>query len=88
MITTIQLDNQVKEKLDCLKIHHRETYNELIFRLINNCSLNLVDRESLAETVEILSDPKTMREIAEASERIKKADYGTSLGNVEKELGL
>lgn len=35
MITTIQIDNKIKEKLDHLKVHHRETYNEVIEKMIN-----------------------------------------------------
>ncbi len=88
MITTIQLDNKLKEKLDKLKIHHRESYNELITRLIENCSPSKMDKESLIETIEVLSDPKTMREIAEALERINKGDLGTPIEEVRKDLGL
>ncbi|MCX6748372.1 MAG: hypothetical protein NT076_02100 [Candidatus Pacearchaeota archaeon] len=88
MITTIQLDNRLKEKLDKLKVHHRESYNELISRLINNCSPSKMDKESLIETIEILSDPETMREIAESIERINKGDLGTPIEQVRKELGL
>lgn len=88
MITTIQLDNKLKEKLDRLKIHHRESYNELIARLIQNCSPNKMDKESLIETIEILSDPETMRDIAEAVERIEKGDLGTPIEEVRKELRI
>jgi len=88
MITTIQLDNKLKDKLDKLKVHHRESYNDLIARLIENCSPNKMDKESLIETIEVLSDPKTMREIAEAIERINKGDLGTPIEEVRKELGL
>jgi hypothetical protein len=88
MITTIQLDNKLKEKLDKLKIHHRESYNELIARLIENCSPDKMDRESLTETIEILSDPETMRNIAEAVERINKGDLGIPIEEVRKKLGL
>lgn len=88
MITTIQLDNKLKDKLDKLKVHHRESYNELIARLIENCSPGKMDKESLIETIEVLSDPETMREIAEAIERINKGDLGTPIEEVRKELGL
>jgi len=88
MITSIQIESRLKEKLDNLKIHHRETYNELIARLISNCSPNQMERESLIETIEVLSDPETMREIAEALERINKEDLGTPIEEVRKELGL
>ena len=35
-----------------------------------------------------LSDPETMRDIAEAIEEINKGHYGTPLNEIEKELGL
>ena len=88
MITTIQVDEKLKEKLDKLKIHHRESYNELISRIIVNCSPKDVDKESLIETIEVLSDPKIMRGIAESLERINKGDLGTPIEEVRKELGL
>jgi len=88
MATTIQLDEKLKEKLDKLKIHRRETYNELILRLISSSSPKKLDRESLIETIEVLSDPKTMRDLAEALERINKGDLGTPIEEVRKELGL
>jgi len=34
VITTIKLDKKTKEKLDKLKIHPRETYEQVILRLI------------------------------------------------------
>jgi len=71
MVTTIQVDEKLKEKLDKLKIHHRETYNELILRLIEFSSPRNADKESLVETIEILSDPETMRDIAQAIEDFK-----------------
>lgn len=88
MTTTIQIEEKLKAKLDKLKIHHRETYNELIARLIDNTNPQNFDRESLIETIEIMSDPKLMREIAESMERIEKGDYGTPLEDLKKELGL
>ena len=75
MVTTIQLEKKLKEKLDKLKVHHRETYNELISRLIESSSPKKVDRESLVETIEVLSDPETMREVAEALEDYEKGKF-------------
>lgn len=88
MVTTIQIDENIKGRLDQLKIHHRESYNELIGRLISNPSYEKYDKESLIETIEILSDPEAMRDLAEATERINKGDLGTPLEEVKKELGL
>jgi len=88
MITTIQLDNKLKEKLDRLKVHHRESYNDLIARLIENCSPNKMDKESLVETIEILSDSETMRNLAEAMERFERGEKGVSFEGLKKELKL
>ena len=82
MITTIQLDKKVKEKLDKLKIHERESYNEVIARLVEECRNVRIDEESLKETIEILSDPETLKDIAEALGEME----GTPLEDIEKEL--
>lgn len=87
METTIRLNNNVKERLDSLKVHSRESYNDVIARITENSKVK-IDEDSLKETIEVLSDPETMREIAEALEEINKGNYGTSLDEVEKELGL
>lgn len=75
MVTTIQVDESLKEKLDKLKVHHRETYNELILRIIGSSSYKKIDNESLIETIEILSDPETMRDLAEAFEDYEKGRF-------------
>jgi predicted CopG family antitoxin len=85
MVTTIQIDESVKNKLDKLKIHYRETYNELIQRLMINYSKE--DKESLIETIEILSDPETMRDIAEAVENYNKGKY-KRFEDFEREIDL
>ena len=85
MVTTIQVDEKLKEKLDKLKVHYRETYNELISRLINSSSPQKLDRESLIDTIEILSDPETMRSIAKGIEDYNKWKFKT-LAQVRKEL--
>lgn len=87
MVTTIQLNEDVKEKLDKLKIHHRETYNELILRIINSSSPKNFSRESLIETIEVLSDPETMRDIAEALEQYSRGE-GVDFDQIKKELRL
>ena len=84
MITTIQLDKRTKSMLDSLKIHSRETYNELILRLIERGSPFKASRESLVETIEILSDPETMKRLSKSlSEK-----GGKSLEELEIELDL
>jgi predicted CopG family antitoxin len=88
MVTTIQIDENIKEKLDNLKIHHRESYNELISRLISVTNPQTCSRESLIETVEVLSNPKIMRDIAEALERFERGEKGIDFENLKKELKL
>jgi flagellar biosynthesis component FlhA len=87
MATTIQIDEKLKSKLDILKVHKRESYNELISRLISNCSLENVSRESLTETIEILSSPETMRNIAEALENLENK-RGESWEHIKREVKL
>ena len=87
MITTIQLDTKVKAKLDALKVYNRETYNEIISRLVNDSSPTKADRESLIETIEILSDPETMKSIARGLEDYNKGRFKT-LEQVKKEFNI
>ena len=76
MVTTIQIDEKVKEKLDKLKMHYRETYNDLVERIIASKGINQkISRESLAETIDVLSDPETMRDIAEAMEEYEQGKF-------------
>lgn len=86
MVTTIQLDEDTKEMLDKLKIHHRESYNELLQKLIRAYSSG-ASRAQLVETLEIISDPEAMREIAEALEDYE-AGRGKTLKQLRKELGV
>ncbi len=87
MVTTIQIDEKVKEKLDRLKIHYRESYNDLIIRILGSCTLQNVSKESLIETIEILSDPETMRDIAESLEEYEQSK-GIEFSKLKKELNL
>ena len=73
METTIRLDINIKKKLDLIKIHSRESYNEVISRVLGNTKK--IDEESLKETIEVLSDPETMRDIAEAFEDYEKGRF-------------
>jgi len=88
METTIRLDGLVKQKLDLLKVHSRESYSDVIKRIIENGIVKNVGEESLKETIEILSDPEMMRDIANSLEEINKGNYGTSLEEIQKELRL
>ena len=72
METTIRISQEVKKTLDKMKIHQRESYNDIIELL-------------LEDTKEI--NEKTKREIAEARKRIKKGEV-YSHEEVGKMLGL
>jgi PHD/YefM family antitoxin component YafN of YafNO toxin-antitoxin module len=85
MATTIQIDESTKKMLDKLKEHHRESYNELLKRMIN--SFSKTDKESLIETIEIMSNPETMRNIAKGIEDYKRG-RGTRLEDFKRDLGL
>ena len=74
METNIRLDSNIKKKLDSMKIHSRESYNEVVTRIIGNMKKN-IDEESLRETIEVLSDPETMRDIAEALEDYERGKF-------------
>lgn len=86
MVTTLQLNERTKEMLDKLKVHHRESYNELLLRLIELYQHG-ADRKQLVETLEILSDPQAMREIADALEACE-AGKGKPLKKLRQELGV
>ena len=84
MVTTIQIEENTKKVLDRLKVHHRESYNELVLRLASNYSN---EEEDDSETIEILSDPETMRDIASALEDYEKGKRKT-LKEFRKEIGV
>lgn len=74
MVTTIQLDEKIKEKLEEMKTNPRETYSSVIEKLIEN------------EENEELS-PQTIKNIEEALEDVKKGRvYSTK--DVKKRLGI
>jgi len=74
MVTTIQLEERVKHKLEELKIHPREPYNQVIERLIE-----ISKEEELS--------PQTIKNIKQALEDIKHGRvYSTS--RVRKKLGI
>ena len=86
-ITTIQINTNLKDKLEKLKIHHRETYNELLIRLISQNSPQNLDRESLIETIEVLSDPEMMRGIARGLQDFREGNIYT-LNEIKKEMRI
>ncbi len=76
MPTTIQVDKKIKEDLDKLKNHPRETYNQVIARIIHNVSQQ---REEISQ--QTISDiEKSLAEI--------KAGKVSSHKDVKRRLGL
>lgn len=73
--TTIKIDPELKDSLDKLKLFPRETYNEVVSRLVN-----------MAYDQEPLSD-ETISRIKEALADLKRGKYYTQ-EEVEAELGL
>lgn len=86
-ITTIQIDTELKEKLDMLKIHDRESYNELISRLSNLLTPKNKKMDSLIETIETMSDPDEMREIALALRNVERGEL-VDYEELKKELKI
>jgi predicted transcriptional regulator len=71
-ITTIQIEKNLKSDLDGLKLHPRETYNEIIERLLE-------DQRELNE--------KTKLEIESALEAIRKGRFKTH-EQLRKDMGF
>ena len=70
--TTVTIDKNVKHHLDQLKRHPREPYNQVITRVLSGKRHKHIDPESMAETIDILSDAKTMRSLARSLDDLKK----------------
>ena len=85
MVTTVQIDDDLKKRLNLLKIHPRESYNDLISRLIDSYSPETASRDSLVETIEVLSDVELMRGIARGLDDIKAGRIKT-LDQVSREI--
>ncbi len=74
-VTTIKIDLQLKASLDGLKLFPRETYNEVVSRLVN-----------MAYDQETISD-ETLKRIEEALADLKQGKYYTQ-EEIEAELEL
>lgn len=72
MSTTIQVSNEMKQVLDRMKLYERDTYNEILERMIE-------DDFELNE--------KTKKEVQEAKKRIASGKFLTQK-EVEKKLGF
>ncbi len=77
MATSIQLNTETKNKLEKMKIHHRESYDDVVNRLINT------DEDDF----DYLS-PNTIKNIQKAMDDLAKGKKFISHEQVKKELGL
>jgi predicted transcriptional regulator len=75
MPTTIQVQPEVKDRLELLKRHPRESYNEVIERLLES----RIDEEPLSE--------EEIRGIEEALEDIRKGRIHTE-EEIKREFGV
>lgn len=75
MVTTIQLRPETKSRLDDMKIHPRESYDEALNRLLDMA----YDPEPLSE--------ETLKKIEEGIADIR-ADQGRPIEEVVRERGL
>ena len=75
MVTTIQLRPETKSRLDALKMHPRESYDETLNRLLDMA----YDPEPLSE--------ETLQQIEEGIADIRAGRY-RSLDDIAQELGL
>ena len=75
MVTTIQIEEKIKHRLEELKAYPRETYNEVIQRLID-----------IGKHDEVLSE-RSLKNIESSLEDIKKGRvYSTN--EIRKKFGL
>jgi len=72
MNTTIQISNRVKQTLERMKLFQRESYNEIIERMIED---------------ELELNEKTKKEVEEARKRVKAGKFFTQ-EQVEKRFGV
>ncbi|MCK4456216.1 MAG: hypothetical protein KAW39_00580 [Thermoplasmata archaeon] len=72
MSTTIQINETIRDSLNAMKIHSRETYNDVILRLLE-------DQQELND--------ETKREIVKAVKEIESGKYKTH-DEVKEEMGL
>lgn len=70
--TTITITLDLKKALDGLKRHPRESYNEVLGRILSLGGFASDEYQNLRETVEILSDPEIMESIAQSIRDVKE----------------
>jgi|ERR1051325_6497100 predicted CopG family antitoxin len=69
--TTITVGLRVKRMLDRLKLARRESYNQVLARMLPRSS-NPIDVESLKDTIEVLCGPETMASLARSLEDVRR----------------
>jgi predicted CopG family antitoxin len=67
--TTITVNLKIKKMLDNLKRARRESYNDVLSRVLPTVGSD--DLDSLKETAAILSDPDTMARLAKSMDDFK-----------------
>ncbi|NTU99720.1 MAG: hypothetical protein HGA55_01165 [Methanoregulaceae archaeon] len=75
MMTTIQIQSTTKEKLESVKTHPRETYDEVVNRLLDMAC----DQEPLSE--------ETLKKIEEGVRDIRQGKTRT-LEEIAEEMGI
>lgn len=71
MATSIQVEKEIKARLDKLKNHPRETYNEVLTRLLKNArGDDVLSKETIKNIEQGLADIKAGR--VHTSEQVKK----------------
>ena len=76
MVTSIQLENKTKSKLNKMKIFPKESYDDVVNKLIN-----------IAEDDEGVLSTSTIKDLEEALDDVKKGRL-LSHSQVKKKLGL
>ena len=64
-ITTIKLENEIKNRLDTLKEHPRETYNDVIKKTLNIFNITIKNPEAGARILRKIRVKKAKKERAE-----------------------
>lgn len=74
MVTTIQLEERIKTRLNKMKLHPRETYNKVIERLIHDTGEEELSPQTIRGIESALNDIKNGRlySSAEVRKRLKK----------------
>ncbi len=82
-ITTIKLSKETKERLDHLKQHEKESYNELIKKLINLLNICKKSPSLAARILRDIDRSKKRENLIENSEKILKKK--TSVQNLQQQ---